>query len=291
CWLAVLMLCMMGMNGGTASAEVYRDPPERQLARIDQKLGEKIPGDLVLIRDDGREVKSSSLFEGQRPKIVTLNYSDCPKLCSMQLNALASSLNQLDLRIGRDFDVITVSIDPTETTDKTAKTKKRYVDDLDQQPGAADGWRFYTADQETIDTLTDSLGFRYAFDPVIKEYNHAAMLAFLTPDGTIALYSLKVDFPVGDLKLALIDAGQGTVGSPVDQFIMWCYSYDPERGRYTPVAWKLMRAGAALTVVLLGLTLAPFWFTRKASPPSQADTDASVSDGSAAADIDDDTIA
>ncbi|MEL7338542.1 MAG: hypothetical protein AAFN70_20305, partial [Planctomycetota bacterium] len=76
CWLAVLMLCMMGMNGGTASAEVYRDPPERQLARIDQKLGEKIPGDLVLIRDDGREVKSSSLFEGQRPKIVTLNYSD-----------------------------------------------------------------------------------------------------------------------------------------------------------------------------------------------------------------------
>jgi protein SCO1/2 len=192
-----------------------------------------------------------------------LNYSDCPVLCNVQLNALVETLNSLSLRIGRDFQILTVSIDPKESSERIRQTKAKYVEILDQQPGAATGWHFCTARESAIKRLADAVGFRYTYDAKTGEYYHPAMLAFVSPDGVISRYSLDVAFPPDQTKLALIDAGNGKIGTAVDQFIMWCFSYDPDRGSYVLVAWRLMRLGAAMTVILLLATLIPYWIGRK----------------------------
>jgi len=240
-------------------------PTEVQDVTVDQKLGEQIPLDLPMTDSLGRPVKTGYYFDGRRPVLVTLNYSDCPVLCNVQLNALVQSLNQLDLTIGGDFQILTVSIDAKETTERIRETKKKFVADLPNQPGAGESWHFCTARDSVIKKLADSLGFRYTYDAKTGQYFHPAMLAFVSPDGVISRYSLDVAFPPEQIKLSLLDASSGTIGSPVDQFVMWCFSYDADRGSYVLVAWRLMRAGAALTVVVLLMALIPYWIGRRRS--------------------------
>ena len=128
------------------------------------------------------------------------------------------------------------------------------------------GWAFCTADQPVISKLADILGFRYKYDPRIKQFNHPAMLAFVSPDGVITRYSLQIDFPPEQLRMALVEAGEGTVGSKVDQFIMWCYSYDPASNSYTPAAWKIMRLGGFAMVCVTLACLVPYWIGKKQNP-------------------------
>lgn len=238
-------------------------PKQVENVTVEQKLGSSIPFDLDLIDSRGEPVKSGFFFDGRRPLLLTLNYSNCPVLCNVQLNALVQSLNQLDLRIGNDFQILTVSIDPKEATERIRQTKTKYLELLEQQPGAEVGWTFCTARESVISRLADAVGFRYTYDPKSGEYYHPAMLAFISPDGVISRYSLDVAFPVEQTKLALLDAGNGKIGSPVDQFIMWCFSYDPQRGSYVLAAWRVMRLAAATTVLCLLVTLVPYWLGRK----------------------------
>jgi protein SCO1/2 len=234
---------------------------------VDQNLGASIPLDLPLIDAQGRDVQSGYFIDGNMPTIVTLNYSNCPMLCNVQLNQLASSLSKLDLQIGDDFQILTVSIDPKETTETAAKTKEKYTSQLrQQQPNADAGWAFCTADQATISRLADILGFRYTHDEKSGEYYHPAMLAFVSPKGVITRYSLDVAFEPEDLRKALVESGEGTVGSPVDQLVLWCFSFDPNSNSYVPQAWKIMRAGGAATVLLMIACLMPYWFGRKRAP-------------------------
>jgi protein SCO1 len=265
--LARLLSCAFAcLFAGNATAQVNNAPPkEVENVTVDQRLGEKVPLDLQLVDAMGRSVKSGFFFDKRRPVLVTLNYSNCPVLCNVQLNGLVESLNQVDLALGADFQILTVSIDPKETTERIRDTKAKYVSQLTNQPGAADAWHFCTAREASIKRLADSLGFRYTYDKATGEYYHPAMLAFVSPDGVISRYSLDVAFPPEQIKLSLLDASQGTIGSPVDQFIMWCFSYDAERGSYVLVAWRLMRLGAAATVVILLATLIPYWIGRKHS--------------------------
>ena len=241
-------------------------PREVEDVTVEQRLGEEIPKQLELVDAAGSERLSGELFDGNRPVIVTLNYSSCPMLCSVQLNALVKSLNEVPLVLGEDFRVLTVSIDPTESTEKIRQTKQSYIGQLPDQPKAAEGWTFCTADQPAIDRLTKALGFQYTYDEGSGEYYHPAMLAFASPDGVITRYSLGVQFPPDQLKLALVDAGEGNVGGPVDQFILWCYSYDPDGNSYVPHAWRIMRLGGGLTVVLMLAALLPYWIGRRRSP-------------------------
>ena len=251
-------------------------PVEQRGVTVEQKLGESIPLDLRMVDSNGQRVKLGYFVDGTKPTILTLNYSNCPMLCNIQLNALTKSLNELDLKIGQDFRLLTLSIDPTESTQRIRETKQRYVGELTNQPGASNGWTFCTAKQPIIRRLADAVGFRYKYDAVNKQYNHPAMLAYISPDGVISRYSLDIDFPPDQMKLALVDAGNGTVGSKVDQFILWCYSYDPDSNSYTPYAWRIMRFGGAATVCLMLACLAPYWIGRK-SEPMASDDDSSVS--------------
>ncbi len=191
-------------------------------------------------------------------------------LCNVQLNQLAQSLSKLDLQVGEDFQILTVSIDPKESTETAGKTKAKYVSLLrNHQPDAAEGWAFCTADQATITRLADVLGFRYTYDEKSGEYYHPAMLAFVSPEGVITRYSLEVAFEPEDLRKALIESGEGTVGTPVDQLILWCFSFDPTSNSYVPQAWKIMRASGAVTVLLMLACLAPYWFGRKRGPAAE----------------------
>jgi len=248
---------------------MLNDGPPREVENVtvEQNLGDRVPTNLPMTDSVGRKVKTGWYIDGKMPTIITLNYSSCPMLCSVQLNQLAKTLNEMDLKIGEDFRILTVSIDPKETSETVRKTKESYIDQvIGQHPKAAEGWEFCTAQQPIITKLADVLGFQYTFDRKSGEYYHPAMLAFLSPDGVISRYSLAVAFEPSDMRKALVEAGEGTVGTPVDQFVLWCFSYDPTSNSYVPQAWKIMRLAGAATVCLMLACLAPYWIGRKRSP-------------------------
>lgn len=276
-FLAVV-LSMMGTvsNCALAQADVRSGsdvvlnngiPREVREVTIEQKLGGSIQLNLPMTDSHGERVETGYFIDGNKPTIITLNYSDCPMLCSVQLDQLTKSLAELDLKIGEDFQILTVSINPREKPETAAKTKSKYIDMLRaSQPSAEDGWAFCTAGQSVITRLADNLGFRYTYDSKSGEYYHPAMLAFVSPTGVITRYSLTVDFPPDDMRKALVEAGEGSVGNPVDQVLLWCFSYDPESNSYVPQAWRIMRLAGAGTVGLMIACLAPYWLGRKASP-------------------------
>lgn len=254
-------------------------PREVENVTVDQKLGESLPLDLELTNSSGNRVAVAEFFDGERPVIVTLNYSNCPMLCNVQLNALTESLQELDLQIGKDFQILTLSIDPHEPPERIAQTKRSYVERLENQTAAADGWAFCTATEPVIERFADAIGFRYTYDVPSGEYYHPAMLAFVSPEGVISRYSLEVNFPPDQVKMALVEAGEGKVGGPVDQFLLWCYTYDPDRNSYVPQAWKLMRLGGAVTIFGMLAFLLPYWVGRKRSAARERGNDGSAANG------------
>ena len=242
-------------------------PREVRDVTVEQKLGKLVPLNLALTDSLGRAVTTGDFIDGNKPTIISLNYSNCPMLCNVQLNQLCKSLKQLDLQIGKDFQILTVSIDPKETTETTRETKQKYAEQLlETHESVEQGWAFCTAKQPVIDKLAGTLGFRYNFNAKKNEYYHPAMLAFVSPRGVITRYSLALSFEPQDLRKALIESGDGTVGSPVDQLILLCFSYDPDSNSYTAQAWKIMRLAGAGTVCLMLACLAPYWIGKKAFP-------------------------
>lgn len=252
-------------------------PREVENVTVEQNLGAQVPLNLPLTDSKGRKVKTGYFIDGNMPTIISLNYSDCPMLCNVQLNQLAKSLGELDLQAGKDFQMLSVSIDPKESVATSAATKQKYVDQLiNKHPDIAEGWEFCTAQQPIITKLADVLGFKYTYDRKSGEYYHPAMLAFVSPKGIVTRYSLAVVFEPEDLRKAIIEAGDGTVGSPVDQLILWCFSYDPDSNSYVPQAWKIMRLAGAATIGLMIACLAPYWVGRKGN--AAVDSDAVDSD-------------
>lgn len=281
---------LSGASGlaGSASAQGLQDgaavelndgsPKEVENVTVVQNLGAKIPSNLPLQDWLGRKVKTARYFDGEKPTIVTLNYSDCPVLCSVQLNQLTESLRALDLELGKDFRILTVSINPKETTERIRETREKYVDQLEGDERGEEGWAFCTAPQATINQLAQTLGFKYTFDKLTGQYYHPAMLAFVSPEGVITRYSLDVSFPPDQMRLAILESGEGKVGSPVDLFILRCFSYDPDRNSYVLGAWRLMRFGGAATVGVMLAALVPYWIGRKRAPRAlgEAETDSGV---------------
>ncbi len=278
-WLlgAVLATSAVAQDTMRTGADVALNngvPREVKDVTVDQKLGDVVPLNLPLTDSLGRKVKTGYFIDGNKPTIISLNYSDCPMLCNVQLNQLCKSLKELDLQIGEDFQILTISIDPKESTEKIRETKNNYVEQLaGSHPGAANGWTFCTAQQPIITKIADVLGFRYNYNAKSGEYYHPAMLAFISPKGVITRYSLALSFEPQDLRKALIESGDGTVGSPVDQIIMWCFSFDPDSNSYTAQAWKIMRLAGAFTVLAMLACLAPFWIGRKAMPSREVAVD------------------
>ena len=237
-------------------------PSEAQGVGIDQKLGAVISGDLAFRDEAGNKVYLGKYFDGRRPVLLSLNYSNCPMLCSVQLNQLVMGLEKIELSPGADFEVLSVSIDPKETPDKAADTKAKYLKTL-RREGYDSAWHFLTGDTTAIKQLADEIGFRYRRDSKTGEYYHPAMLAYMSPDRKVTSYQLSVDYPAQQLKLGLLDAADGKIGSLVDSLPLLCFVYDAERGSYVMSAWKIMRLGSGLTVIGLVAALLPFWIGRR----------------------------
>lgn len=225
-------------------------PSELSDVGFDQRLGDRVPLDLTFTDSEGETVRLGDYFEEGRPVILSLVYYECPMLCDLTLNGLAQSLKPLRFTMGDDFEVVTVSFDPGEDAAVAADARSRYVPRYGRDE-AWEGWHFLTGEEEPIRRLAESVGFRYSYDPQTDEYAHAAGVVMLTEEGTISRYFFGTDHPAKDLRLGLVETADGAIGTPVDQVLLYCYSYDPQLGRYSAAAWNLIRAGAALTVLLL----------------------------------------
>jgi protein SCO1/2 len=220
---------------------------------INQKLNGSIPLNLTFRDEHGATVELAQFFTG-KPVILTLVYYNCPMLCTQVLNSLDRSLETLPLEIGKDFSVVTVSIDPTDRA-PLADAKHAMYAGMYGRPGAAYGWHFLTGDQPQIKALADAVGFRYAYDPDSKQYAHASGIMVLTPDGKISRYFYGVVYPSRDLKLGLIDASSGKVGSVADQVLLFCYHYDPHTGKYGLLISRVLQLGGVVTVLVGGVFL------------------------------------
>jgi protein SCO1/2 len=247
------------LTAAVAGAQVAGPVPEplRDVG-VEERLSEPVPLDLEFRDETGEVVTLRQYFDRGRPVLLTLNYYKCPMLCGLQLNGLAEGLEQLSFTPGAEFEIVTVSINPLETPALAAEKKQNYIRKMGR-PAAAAGWHFLTGHEPQIEALADAVGFRYAYDPETGEYAHAAAVVVATPDGTIARYLYGIEYPQKNLRLALLEAADGTIGSPFDQLVLYCFHYDPSSRRYAPVAMNIMRVGGAATVVVLGLTLGLLW--------------------------------
>jgi protein SCO1 len=216
---------------------------------IDQKLNQPIPLDLVFHDEHGKPVRLGEYF-GQKPVILSLVYYNCPMLCTQVLNGLESSLKLIPMDVGKQFNMVTVSIDPTERP-VLAEAKQALYTGLYGRPGAAEGWHFLTGDEQQIRQLANALGFRYAYDPDSKQFAHASAIMLLTPEGKISRYFYGIQFPSRDLRLGLVEASEGKIGTPVDQVLLFCYHYDPSTGKYGLLISRLIQTAGAVTVLAI----------------------------------------
>lgn len=256
---ARLALCLAAaLAAPTLAAETSPNvavaPPGLRDVGFDQKLGGAVPADIELRDEEGRPVRLAELLRG-RPVVLALVYYECPMLCTMVLNGVVSGLKPLEFTAGKEFDVVVVSFDAREQPALARAKKAAYLERYGRL-GTDEGWHFLTADQASIDRLAGAVGFRYAWDEPSKQFAHPSGVVLLTPDGTISRYLFGIDYAPRDLRLGLVEAAAGTIGGVTDQILLYCYKYDPARGRYSAAVLNLLRAGAVVTVVSMGSLIA-----------------------------------
>src|SRR5579864_5456396 len=221
---------------------------------VDQKLNESIPLGLTFRDEHGQTVQLSKYFVSGKPVILSLVYYSCPMLCTQVLNGLDRSMEQIPLTIGKDFNVVTVSIDPTEKP-VLAEAKQALYTGMYGRPGAAAGWHFLVGEDSQIKQLANAVGFHYAYDPDSHQYAHASVIMVLTPEGKISRYFYGISYPDRDLRLGLVEASEGKIGSPVDAILLYCYHYDPHTGKYGLLVSRMIQLGGIATVVIGGICL------------------------------------
>jgi protein SCO1/2 len=252
----------LGLTAGVlppapARAQLIRNElpaPVRGLELKDH-LGQTIPVNLEFTDSDGRQTTLEGCFTGARPVVMVMVYLRCPMLCPKVLQEVADSLNGLDFTVGKDFDAVIVSFDPRDGPTEATKAKSDMLINYHTRVAAESvrkGFRFLTGSAESARALADSLGFAYRFLPESGEFSHGTAIYVLTPKGRISRVLPRLDYPVKDLRLALLEAGGGQIGSAVDLFTLWCYHYDPASGTYTVQAVRIMRIGATLSALTVG---------------------------------------
>jgi protein SCO1/2 len=249
-------------------------PKQAEGVGIDEKLGAALPMDTPFLDETGREVRLGDFFQHNIPTILTLNYSSCPMLCSIQLSALVKALRSVDWTAGAQFQLLTVSLDPTETPARAKQSKDRYLGEYGRAAGEP-GWHFLVGSKTSIDAVAHTVGFGYRYNPERQEYIHAAALVLLRPDGRVARYLYGITYAPRTLELSLRETADGQMVSTVDKLILYCFHFDNDSGRYTPVATNLMRLGGTVTLGLLGLVLGSFYWRdrRRRTPRSNPKAD------------------
>jgi protein SCO1/2 len=213
-------------------------------------LNGQIPLDLGFRDEAGREVRLRDYFGQQKPVLLALVYYGCPMLCNQVEQGVVGSLKMLSFKAGRDYDVVFVSFDPRETPDMAAKKKYSAMSHYNR-PETASGWHFLTGSQDSIAALTKAANFRYSFDEKSGIFAHASGILLLTPDGRISRYFYGVEYPSRDVRLGLVDASAGKIGTPIDHLLLYCFEYDPSTARYSATILRIIRLGGIATILAM----------------------------------------
>lgn len=245
-----------GFQPGTTPIEGV--PEELEGVDIVERLGATLPLDLPFVDDEGRSVTLREYFKGERPVILQLGYLKCPMLCTMVLNDLVKGLKRVDWTAGEEFDVVSISVNPIEGPELAKLKKAGYLLEY-ERPASARGWHFLTGPAESSKAAADAVGFTYRFVPETGEYAHAAAVILCTPDGRVSRYLYGVSYGPRDLKMGLLEASEGRMGTSLERFLLWCHQYDPDARGYVLFALRLMKLGGLFTLVLLFAGLAWLW--------------------------------
>jgi protein SCO1/2 len=265
--LACAQSFSQAMTTGIMSPPSNVRPSYLQNVGIEQKLDAQVPAGLAFTDDTGRPVRLGDYY-GKKPLILNLVYYNCTMLCGEALAGLTGALKMVKFDIGKEFEVVTVSFNPRETPAIAAEKKKDYIQRYGR-PGAATGWHFLTGPPESINALTKAVGFQYQYDEKLNQYAHATAIMILTPQGRISRYFYGVDFPPKDVRMGLVEASSGKIGNVTDQVLLYCYHYDPATGKYGAVVNNILRLGAGVTILFLGIFLLILFRLEKAAPPKR----------------------
>lgn len=243
------------------------NPRELQEIDIIEHSGEVLPLDLNFTDDRGENVILGDYFNRGKPVILTLAYYECPMLCTLVLNGMSEGVRDLGWPPGEKFVMITISIDPSESSQLAAEKKKTYTESL-SLPIKEGGWAFLVGEESQSKALADAIGFKYYYDEKNKQYAHPAAAFVITEDGKISRYLYGIEFKPRDLKLALMEASEGKIGSTIDRIILYCYHYDPEAGGYVVFAANVMKLGGGFTLLSLVIFLGVMWMKERRKKPA-----------------------
>lgn len=266
---ASFAIMALAMGSGASAVELQADPKKvpEELAGVGVKehLGDEVTLSGIEVIDSlaGEKKPLSAYFQSGKPVLLNLVYYECPMLCTMVLNGVNEGLKGLAWSVGKEFNVVTVSINPKDTPAMARAKKENYLKDYAKAghdlEAARAGWSFLTAEEEQVRKLASQLGFEYKYDEIQKQYAHSAVTFVLTPSGLISRYLYGITYEPKNLKLALLEASRGKIGSVFDRLLMFCYHYEPLARGYSLQAMKVMQLGAMLSMVLMGGYLMVFW--------------------------------
>ncbi len=251
-WIMIISACF-------ATAQVNNTPTLARGVTIEQKLNSAIPLDLVFRNETNQAVPLRTYF-GEKPVVLALVYYGCPNLCSLTLTEMVHALHRLSFDPGRDYNVVVVSFDPSETPALASQTKAAYAKEFGRASFNS-GWHFLTGTQDSISRLASAVGFRYRWDEPTHQFVHAGGIMIATPEGRLSRYFYGVRYAPADLRLALVEASQEKIGSPVDDLLLFCFHYDAAQGKYTLVIFNVLKLAAAVTLLCLGTLI--FFFMRR----------------------------
>jgi protein SCO1/2 len=251
-WLALFLL--MGVGLGANAQTTNEVPLPLRGVGIDEKVGQQVDLNLEFTNERGYQEPLKDFFKPGRPVLLNLVYYNCPMLCNLLLNGQVDVLRSMSWTPGDQYEIVTVTINPSETFDLAKAKKQTYLAGL-EKPEAAAHWHFLTDYADNAKKMADQLGFKYKWDPRQQNYAHTAAIMFLSPTGKISRYLYGIKFKPLDVRLALTEASQEKFKFSVEKVLLLCYHYDPKAGSYTAVASSIMSLGGGLTVLLLAFGL------------------------------------
>jgi protein SCO1/2 len=261
---ALFLLVLSGATGARAQAVPSNTgqtsatlPPALQNVGFDPALNAQMPLDTSFTDETGQPVQLHQYFGRNKPVLLALVYYGCPMLCNQVEQGVVGSLKMLSFNPGRDYDVLFISFDPRENTAMAAEKKKSALEHF-QRPATAAGWHFLTGTKESIAAVTHAANFRYNLDARTNLFSHASGIMLLTPDGRISRYFYGIEYPSRDMRLGLVDASAGRIGSPIDHVLLFCYQYDPSSATYSASILKIVRLAGLLTILAIVMGILVF---------------------------------